>query len=111
MEGGKADLVITDPPYNAVIDGHATGNGSTHREFAMASGEMSSTEFTEFLRRAMIAAREHSTADSLAYYYFMDWRCLHALCSYITSLNGNQPKLGEERTLSSINVLPLDPKF
>jgi DNA modification methylase len=74
MEGVKADLVITDPPYNVVIDGHATGNGSLHhREFAMASGEMSSAEFTEFLRRAMIAAREHSTAGSLAY-YFMDWR-------------------------------------
>ena len=27
MEGEKADLVITDPPYNVVIDGHATGNG------------------------------------------------------------------------------------
>src|SRR6185437_13000608 len=41
LEGTKADLVITDPPYNVVIDGHATGNGSIHhREFAMASGEM-----------------------------------------------------------------------
>src|SRR5271155_2584023 len=56
MQGAKADLVITDPPYNVVIDGHATGNGSTHhREFAMASGEMSSTEFTDFRRKAMIA--------------------------------------------------------
>ena len=26
MDGEKADLVITDPPYNVVIDGHATGN-------------------------------------------------------------------------------------
>ena len=26
MDGAKADLVITDPPYNVVIDGHATGN-------------------------------------------------------------------------------------
>ena len=38
MRGERADLVITDPPYNVVIDGHATGNGSIHhREFAMAS--------------------------------------------------------------------------
>jgi hypothetical protein len=58
MDGAKTDLVITDPPYNVVIDGHATGNGSVHhREFAMASGEMSSTEFTSFLRGAMLAAR------------------------------------------------------
>jgi DNA modification methylase len=74
MQGSKADLVITDPPYNVVIDGHATGNGSIqHREFEMASGEMSSIEFTDFLRRAMIAARDHSADGSLAY-YFMDWR-------------------------------------
>src|SRR3984893_12373865 len=30
MGGGRADLAITDPPYNVVIDGHATGNGSVH---------------------------------------------------------------------------------
>ena len=44
MQGERADLVITDPPYNVVIDGHASGNGAIrHREFAMASGEMSSS--------------------------------------------------------------------
>ncbi|RZU42410.1 site-specific DNA-methyltransferase [Edaphobacter modestus] len=81
MEGAKADLVIADPPYNVVIDGHATGNGSVHhREFAMASGEMSSTEFTEFLRKAMLAARDHSVAGSLAY-YFMDWRHMTEILS------------------------------
>jgi len=81
LEGTKADLVITDPPYNVVIDGHATGNGSIHhREFAMASGEMSSTEFTNFLRLAMIAARNHSASGSLAY-YFMDWRHMKEILS------------------------------
>jgi hypothetical protein len=34
---------------------------------------MNSIEFTDFLRKAMIAARDHSAAGSLAY-YFMDWR-------------------------------------
>ena len=74
MDGAKADLVITDPPYNVPIDGHATGLGKTHhREFAMASGEMSSSEFTEFLRKAMTLSRQSSQPGSLAY-YFMDWR-------------------------------------
>src|SRR6185437_2645359 len=74
MDGAKANLVISDPPYNVAIDGHATGNGAIHhREFAMASGEMSSAQFIEFLRKAMFAARNHSAAGSLAY-YFMDWR-------------------------------------
>jgi DNA modification methylase len=63
------------------IDGHATGNGSIHhREFVMASGEMSSAQFTEFLRRAMLAARDHSLSGSLAY-YFMDWRHMTEILS------------------------------
>ena len=74
MQDERADLVITDPPYNVVIDGHATGNGATrHREFAMASGEMSVAEFTVVLRKAMTAARNHCAPGSLAY-YLMDWR-------------------------------------
>jgi DNA modification methylase len=81
MDGAKADLVITDPPYNVVIDGHATGLGKIHhREFEMASGEMSSAEFTGFLRKAMLAARDHSIAGSLAY-YFMDWRHMTEILS------------------------------
>jgi DNA modification methylase len=81
MDGAKANLVITDPPYNVVIDGHATGLGKIHhREFGMASGEMSSAEFTDFLRKAMLAARDHSMAGSLAY-YFMDWRHMTEILS------------------------------
>ena len=37
----KADMVFTDPPYNVQIQGHARGRGGVkHRDFAMASGEM-----------------------------------------------------------------------
>jgi DNA modification methylase len=81
MDGAKADLVITDPPYNVVIDGHATGLGKIHhREFGMASGEMNSAQFTDFLRKAMLATRDHSSAGSLAY-YFMDWRHMTEILS------------------------------
>jgi DNA modification methylase len=81
MDGAKADLVITDPPYNVVIDGHATGLGKIrHREFGMASGEMNSAEFTSFLRKAMAEARDHSASGSLAY-YFMDWRHITEILS------------------------------
>ena len=42
MDGEKARMVFTDPPYNVPIDGHVGGSGKIrHREFAMASGEMS----------------------------------------------------------------------
>jgi ParB-like chromosome segregation protein Spo0J len=53
MDGERARMVFADPPYNVPIDGHVGGSGAIrHREFAMASGEMSSAEFTPFLRAA-----------------------------------------------------------
>ena len=77
----RAQMVFTDPPYNVPISGHVGGLGSIqHREFAMASGEMSQAEFTAFLRKAMLAARDHSIAGSLAY-YFMDWRHMTEILS------------------------------
>jgi len=43
-------MVFTDPPYNVSIKGILSANGKVkHPEFVMASGEMSSEEFTEFL--------------------------------------------------------------
>jgi hypothetical protein len=41
-----ARLVLTDEPYNVAISGHVTRGA--HREFAMASGEMSDAEFLAF---------------------------------------------------------------
>ena len=47
----KAQLVIVDAPYNVRIGGHCVGKGK-HREFVMASGEMTRAEFTNFLTTA-----------------------------------------------------------
>ena len=38
-EGAPIDAAFLDPPYNVRINGHANAKGR-HREFAMASGEM-----------------------------------------------------------------------
>src|SRR4029077_3741841 len=45
-DDGPARLVLTDEPYNVRIAGNVTGG--SHREFAMASGEMSDAEFLAF---------------------------------------------------------------
>src|SRR5258708_4138826 len=38
----KASMIITDPPFNVPVHGHVSGRGAIkHREFVMASGEMS----------------------------------------------------------------------
>ncbi|WP_372625114.1 site-specific DNA-methyltransferase [Falsiroseomonas sp.] len=74
MAGKRAAMVFTDPPYNVPIAGHVSGLGAVqHREFAMASGEMSATEFTAFLRSALGPAARHSR-DGALHFVCMDWR-------------------------------------
>jgi DNA modification methylase len=76
LGGRQADVIFSDPPFNVPIDHHVTGNGKTqHREFAMASGEMSSAEFTQFLRSAMALLAAHSRNGSI-HFICMDWRHL-----------------------------------
>jgi len=56
MKGTKADFVFSDPPYNVPIDGHVSGLGRIrHRDFAMASGEMSQAEYTRAPRKIPLA--------------------------------------------------------
>lgn len=70
----QAQMVFTDPPYNVRIDGNVGGLGSImHREFAMASGEMSKAEFTGFLKASFINLVRY-TSDGSIHYVCMDWR-------------------------------------
>jgi DNA modification methylase len=79
MEGLKASVAITDPPYNVRVEGHVGGKGSVHhREFAMGSGEMSDDEFIQFLETITGLLRDFSVDGSL-HYIFMDWRHSHHL--------------------------------
>lgn len=70
----QADMVLQDPPYNVKISGHVCGSGNVrHKEFMMASGEMSSDEFTRFLRQNFELCAKYSRQGVL-HYNFMDWR-------------------------------------
>ncbi len=74
LDGEKAASVITDPPYNVKIDGHVSGLGRRHhREFVMASGELSQQDFITFLERSFSNMAAHSR-DGSVHYVFMDWR-------------------------------------
>jgi DNA modification methylase len=74
MNGEIAEMVFTDPPYNVRIDGHVSGLGATrHREFAMASGEMTGAEFSAFLSSALQNLAAFS-ADGSIHFICMDWR-------------------------------------
>jgi len=77
----RASIVVADPPYNVRIDGHATGLGAIrHRNFRMATGEMTEGEFTDFLAQAFTLMTQYCEAGSL-HYVFMDWRHVRELLS------------------------------
>jgi DNA modification methylase len=74
MQGDKAAGMFTDPPYNVPIEGNVSGLGAVHhREFVMASGEMSEAEFTVFLVRAFSALARNTNHGSL-HFICIDWR-------------------------------------
>ena len=73
MESDKAAIVFTDPPYNVPINGHVSTRSGRHREFAMASGEMTSTGFEQFLAGVFKLLKQHASPGSL-HYVCMDWR-------------------------------------
>lgn len=74
MKAQKADAVFVDPPYNVAIDGNVSGNGSIrHREFEMASGEMTEGEFVQFLSTSFGLLSQYSKAGSV-HFACMDWR-------------------------------------
>lgn len=79
LQGELAEMMVSDPPFNVPIDGHATGRGKVrHREFPMASGEMSAAQFAAFLE-GFLGCAIRSSQDGAIHYIFMDWRHLPQL--------------------------------
>jgi DNA modification methylase len=77
----RAQMVFADAPYNVPIAGHVSGLGQVqHREFTMASGEMSREEFTGFLAR-VFAHLVAWSVDGALHYQCMDWRHLGEMLS------------------------------
>lgn len=76
MQGEQADACFVDMPFNVKVDGHVGNSGKIkHREFAMASGEMSVDEFTSFLTTAHQRIVDYTKPGSVIY-SCMDWRHL-----------------------------------
>ncbi len=72
LQGEKANIVFNDSPFNVKVNGHVCESGK-HQEFAMASGEMTNDEFTNFLRTSMQNLVKYSTEGSI-HFECMDWR-------------------------------------
>jgi DNA modification methylase len=72
-KGETVQFVLTDEPFNVPVGGHVTGG--KHREFAMASGEMTSAEFLAFNKEWMTPALTY-LAEGGFLATFIDWRSL-----------------------------------
>jgi DNA modification methylase len=85
LMGGEspARLVLTDEPYNVRIIGNVTGGA--HREFLMASGEMSAIEFLAF-NNAWMSAAMPFLCDGGLFGTFIDWRGYHAVFAEASKL-------------------------
>jgi DNA modification methylase len=85
-DGARVDAAFLDPPYNVRIGGHAVAAGS-HREFAMASGEMSEAEFRSFLGNTLGAAAGCSR-DGAVHFVCMDWRHMDSVSAIGSTVYG-----------------------
>ncbi len=93
LQGQLVQLVVTDPPYNVPIKGHVCGSGKVkHKEFAMASGEMTQSEFTAFLS-SMFSHLHGVMQDGAILFSFIDHRHIWEI------LDAAKPIFGEHRQL------------
>lgn len=86
-----ASMAFLDPPYNVRVRDVVGRGKAKHAEFAMASGEMSSQEYREFLETTLSVAAAVSL-DSAVHYVCTDWRHVDAVMRvgrkvYATQLN------------------------
>lgn len=85
LDGEKVEMVFTDPPYNVPIAGHVKARSKDAREFTMASGEMTSEEFSKFLHQFFSSMQPHLRDGAIAY-VCMDWRHISEMLTATKSL-------------------------
>ena len=80
----KTRLILTDEPYNVPVAGHVTSGA--HREFLMASGEMTDAEFRAF-NTAWMTASLNYLCDGGLIATFIDWRGYPAVLAAVLQLD------------------------
>jgi DNA modification methylase len=73
MDGQTAKMILQDPPWNISMDVISGSGKIKHRQFVMASGEMSDDEFRSFLRDQFICNMAACDKDAVIE-VFIDWR-------------------------------------
>lgn len=92
MQNDKARIVNCDPPYNLPANFFTNKEEKRHKDFAMASGEMSDDEFVKFLALIMQKSVDNTVPGSI-HYLFMDFRHSWHMTEAARLIYGNpQPK-------------------
>lgn len=78
MNEEKSSMILTDPPYNVKVKNISGLGVVKHKEFAMASGDMSKNEFICFLSKCFSNLIKYSKNGSI-HYIFMDWRHIYEI--------------------------------
>lgn len=75
MEGERAQLIFSDPPYGCPIEGNVSGLGKVkHGDFVMGAGETSLSEFaTTILRPSFKLMAKYALPGAIAF-ICTDWR-------------------------------------
>lgn len=73
MQGDRARIINCDPPYNLPANFFTNKGEKRHKDFAMASGEMSDEDFVKFLAIIMQRSIDNSVPGAI-HYIFMDFR-------------------------------------
>src|SRR5262245_23595535 len=81
----RAHMAFLDPPYNVRVRDIGGRGQVKHREFAMASGEMSTRAFTGFLTDTLANAGNVSI-DGAVHFVCMDWRHIGELMAAGTAI-------------------------
>lgn len=92
MQDDKARIVNCDPPYNLPANFFTNKDEQRHKDFAMASGEMTDDEFVQFLALIMTTSVTNSVPGAI-HYIFMDFRHSWHMTEAARIVYGNpQPK-------------------
>jgi DNA modification methylase len=73
MKGQQAQMILQDPPWNISMDLISGSGKIKHRQFVMASGEMTDDEFRAFLRNQLTCNMAAVDNDAIIQ-VFIDWR-------------------------------------
>jgi DNA modification methylase len=92
MGSTRASMAFLDPPHNVRVCDMVGRGRVKHSEFAMASGELSRSDFVAFLKSTLAQAAAVSR-DGAVHYVCMDWRHIGELIDAGSAIYGEMLNL------------------